>query len=86
MTIIPQDPFIFDGTIRDNLDPLKHCDEFSVWSTINSLGLQPLISKLGGINAKICDDGVCLSVGEKQLLCLVRAVLRNSKVSLERSF
>lgn len=82
MTIIPQDPFIFDGTVRENIDPLKQYDEYRIWATINSLDLQQLISKLGGINARICDDGVCLSAGEKQLLCLVRAILRNSKVSL----
>jgi len=80
MTIIPQDPFIFTGTVRDNLDPLQQQDEFSVWDLVNKLGLQSLITKLGGIRAQICDESISLSVGEKQLICLMRAILRNSKV------
>lgn len=83
MTIIPQDPFIFSGTLRDNLDPLKQRSEYQVWDMVNKLGLQSLITKIGGIHAEISDGGTSLSVGEKQLICLMRAILKNSKVGLQ---
>lgn len=81
MTIIPQDPFIFAGSVRDNLDPLRQRDDSNIWELVKELNLVPFVDKLGGILAHINDVSSSLSVGEKQLICLMRAILRNSKVS-----
>lgn len=62
------------------MDPLGEYDEFRIWETVSKCNMIPLITKLGGMNAELQNEGDSLSVGEKQLLCLIRAVLRNNKV------
>jgi len=82
LVIIPQEPFLFSGTIRENLDPIGFCSERQIQDVVKRSKLDKLIDRLGGLNAKITDQGDSLSAGQKQLLCLARAVLSPSKVVL----
>jgi ATP-binding cassette subfamily C (CFTR/MRP) protein 10 len=72
LVIIPQEPFLFSGTIRENLDPFRFCSERQILDVVKKSKLDKLISRLGGLNAKISDQGDSLSAGQKQLLCLAR--------------
>lgn len=80
VAVIPQDPFLFEGTIRDNVDPLEEYREPEVWSALEKCHMRALIERLGGLKAQVSAGGRNFSQGQRQLLCLVRAVLRNAKV------
>lgn len=79
MCIIPQDPFIFEGTIRENIDPFNEYMDSNIWSALQRCHLVATVKRLGGLGCHL-GDSISLSVGEKQLLCLVRAILKNAKV------
>ncbi|XP_015836093.1 probable multidrug resistance-associated protein lethal(2)03659 isoform X1 [Tribolium castaneum] len=76
ITVIPQDPYLFIGTIRENLDPLGQHSDDKIWKILKDLQLDSLIDNL---NSQI-DKGSNFSAGQKQLLCLARAVLRKSNI------
>nr|QER78492.1 ATP-binding cassette transporter [Diaphorina citri] len=78
--VIPQDPFLFSGTIRQNLDPNKRYRDSEIWTALQKCHLIPVVKKLGGLNATLTHEGTNLSNGQKQLMCLVRALLQNAKI------
>jgi len=80
LAVIPQDPILFMGTIRTNLDPANIHTDQELWKTLEKVKFRKLVIALGGLNASVAEGGGNFSVGEKQLLCIGRALLMKSKI------
>ncbi|KAM9409966.1 LOW QUALITY PROTEIN: ATP-binding cassette sub-family C member 12 [Pholidichthys leucotaenia] len=83
LSIIPQDPVLFIGTVRYNLDPFGNYSDDEIWTALEKTYMKDSISKLEGkLLAPVLENGENFSVGERQLMCMARALLRNSKIIL----
>jgi ABC-type multidrug transport system fused ATPase/permease subunit len=80
LSIIPQDPVLFGGTIRYNLDPFNHYSDTDVWRALEFVQLKDVIQRLPQqLSTVTAESGKDLSLGQRQLMCLARAMLRQSR-------
>lgn len=80
LSIIPQDAQIFDGTLRENLDPLEENDDARLWQVLELCHLKDHFSGLKGLDTPLADSGDNISRGQAQLVCLGRALLHEARI------
>ncbi|XP_063924522.1 probable multidrug resistance-associated protein lethal(2)03659 [Zophobas morio] len=78
---VSQDPVLFSGTMRENLDPFKEFTDCQLWSVLEEVNLKQIVSNLpSGLSSSLSETGVNFSTGQKQLMCLARAILKECTI------
>ncbi|XP_030171433.1 multidrug resistance-associated protein 7 isoform X2 [Lynx canadensis] len=80
LAVIPQEPFLFSGTVRENLDPQGLHEDRALWQALEQCHLSEVIMSIGGLDGELGEGGRSLSLGQRQLLCLARALLTDAKI------
>ncbi|MCX6125622.1 MAG: ATP-binding cassette domain-containing protein, partial [Proteobacteria bacterium] len=85
LCLIPQDPLLFIGTFRSNLDPFQQYSDHEIWAALERVGLNTKIRTLPNkLEAIVSENGINLSQGERQLVCFARAILTLRPESMSR--
>ena len=77
ISIVPQSPDLFEGTVRENIDPVGEHQDADIWVALEQAHLREFVEGLpGGLDAPVREGGSSLSAGQRQLVCFARALLR----------
>lgn len=88
ISVIPQEPVLFSGTVRQNIDPFERFNDDEIWAALDAVEMKSVVQVMSGglgLLSNVSEAGGNFSIGQRQLLCLARATLVSNKVCSTRN-